>query len=762
MKSIGLDFGTGNSILAHWHGAKAIVFNGLSEDGIIPSDIVFNENIIIPEVDALKRAILAGKGYEKAIKRRLIAALETGDVAEVSHLKELASARLQYIYDAYIKANKEPIIQAVLTCPANAGQAYRNALTEIGRKIGLPSLYIVDEPTAAAIHHGLGEKASEDERWMVIDWGCGTCDVSLIERTKGSQDLEVACVKGDNLLGGMDMDARLCEYLAKKFKFLVKDANLYEIEEIKKELSISSEVKKNISISGGKTIAVSCSKEELEKEVASLLTRVDGLVKAALKEIGWGSVDCIIATGGPMLMPCVISTITAISDEMGAELLSSDPLTSVALGAAALSEIKRVGGFVVTNQVAKSIGIRVVDKGKTDAYHVVIKRGENRPVYRSVELMTSIDLQDIIEIEVREGDNPTNAESNILLARLKAVVRPENKGKIKIRLSLALTDSGALEANIEPIGEVNSVREIQSEGMRVEKGKTGGSSVELRSSDPVAEFKEEVVNIEADPDTARQVCDKLKIKYYPDRQPEKRDYWLERLKVLDTEFNIYLSGVEKRMRASVPPELPWDKPAELKGIIIDEIKAQRLTHCIANNIGTKEQLALMPELLKRFPDYRRVVAAYLFGIKCNIILQKFLGEDDRPHVGLVVLLQNIPGKSIRERHAVLKAAYRVKEDKVRKLLLDPSLEIEKLYDEVPKLAEVEQNPMGGTRNVVVIGGAGRKLNFDYRNGDTVITGSSTFDCKEDIKKHGARWDGQNKAWVIRGKKVTEKDIYPDK
>ncbi len=96
-------------------------------------------------------------------------------------------------------------------------------------------------------------------------------------------------------------------------------------------------------------------------------------------------------------------------------MYDSDPLTSVAKGAARLAEIKRLGGLVVTNKVAKSIGVKVVNDKNTDAYHKVIVRGEDRPVTRQVELSTSVDLQDIIEIEIREGDNDISASSNTLL-----------------------------------------------------------------------------------------------------------------------------------------------------------------------------------------------------------------------------------------------------------------------------------------------------------------------------------------------------------
>jgi len=396
-------------------------------------------------------------------------------------------------------------------------------------------------------------------------------------------------------------------------------------------------------------------------------------------------------------------------------------------------------------------------------YHKVIHRGEDRPVTRPVELATNVDLQDVIEIEIREGDNDASAEANTLLAKLNAVVRPENKGAIKVKLQIALSDAGGMEAYIEPLGDKNTVRDVQTVGIHLEKGKRETATGELRMEDPLTEFKDQVIDRLSDPDTARQAYERLKIKYHPDRQPEKRKHWNARLAALDEAFSGYLAGIEKRMRAATVPDLPWERPAELDKLVVDEVIVQRLTHCLANGIGDESQRSMMPGILKRFPDYRRVLASYLFGIKQNEVLQKMLAEDDRPHVGLVVLLQNIPGKPIRDRHEVLKAAYRVKEDKVRELLGNPKLDVERLYAEVPKVAEAPVNPMGAGfegRSSPVKG----KLNYEYHGKDTAITGN-TFPAKELIKSAAknlgtnAVWNGKKKEWVIKGKRVTDKEIF---
>ena len=118
---------------------------------------------------------------------------------------------------------------------------------------------------------------------------------------------------------------------------------------------------------------------------------------------------------------------------------------------------------------------------------------------------------------------------------------------------------------------------------------------------------------------------------------------------------------ERERRKKEKENIPWNEKVKVKSIIVDEVLAHRLTHCLANNIGDENQLKLMPEILKQFPDYRRVIASYLSGIKSNSVLQNLLATDDRPQVGMVVLLQNVQGKSIKEKHEVLKSVYRVKE-----------------------------------------------------------------------------------------------------
>jgi molecular chaperone DnaK len=102
------------------------------------------------------------------------------------------------------------VTQAVITVPANFTDAQRQATKEAGRLAGLEVLRLINEPTAAALAYGFGQRL--DETVCVFDFGGGTFDVSLL-RVKG-EIFEVLASDGDFFLGGDDIDRALAEVLA--------------------------------------------------------------------------------------------------------------------------------------------------------------------------------------------------------------------------------------------------------------------------------------------------------------------------------------------------------------------------------------------------------------------------------------------------------------------------------------------------------------------------------------------------------------------
>ena len=88
-----------------------------------------------------------------------------------------------------------------------------------GQIAGLEVLRIINEPTAAALAHGL-DKEGADKTILVFDLGGGTFDVSLLEigETEGTAIFEVKSTAGDTHLGGDDWDERVIDWMVTQFK----------------------------------------------------------------------------------------------------------------------------------------------------------------------------------------------------------------------------------------------------------------------------------------------------------------------------------------------------------------------------------------------------------------------------------------------------------------------------------------------------------------------------------------------------------------
>ena len=135
----------------------------------------------------------------------------------------------------------------MITVPAYFSTRSARRPRRPARSPGLNVSRIVNEPTAAALAYGLDK--GDDQTILVFDLGGGTFDVSLLEIGEGV--VEVKATSGDNHLGGDDWDARVVEWMIKKFKAnngvdlgadkIAKQRLLEAAEKAKIELSTSSE-----------------------------------------------------------------------------------------------------------------------------------------------------------------------------------------------------------------------------------------------------------------------------------------------------------------------------------------------------------------------------------------------------------------------------------------------------------------------------------------------------------------------------------------
>ena len=108
----------------------------------------------------------------------------------------------------------QSVTEAVITEPAYFNDAQRQATKDAGKVAGLDVKRIVNEPTAAALAHGLDKK--KEETIAVYDFGGGTFDISILEVGEGV--IEVKSTNGDTHLGGDNIDQRIVDWLVEEFK----------------------------------------------------------------------------------------------------------------------------------------------------------------------------------------------------------------------------------------------------------------------------------------------------------------------------------------------------------------------------------------------------------------------------------------------------------------------------------------------------------------------------------------------------------------
>src|SRR5512141_1760321 len=236
-KIVGIDLGTTNSVVAVLEGGEPVVITTAEGGRLVPSIVGFAKNnerlvgqtakrqsVINSENTVFSIKRLMGHTYSDVQNEKVpyqIVAGPNGDARvkipnanQTFTPQEISAMILQKLKkdaEAYLG---EPVTQAVITVPAYFNDSQRQATKDAGKIAGLDVLRIINEPTASALAYGLDKK--NDETILVFDLGGGTFDVSLLE--VGDGVVEVKATSGDTHLGGDDWDARLVEWMVKKFK----------------------------------------------------------------------------------------------------------------------------------------------------------------------------------------------------------------------------------------------------------------------------------------------------------------------------------------------------------------------------------------------------------------------------------------------------------------------------------------------------------------------------------------------------------------
>ena len=445
-KTIGIDLGTTNSVVAIMEGREPKVIEneegsritpsvvGFSKDGeILVGQVARRQAITNPEntVYSIKRFM--GRKFEETADERKrvpnkVVKADNGDAAvEISGKKhsppEISAKILQKLKRAAENYLGDAVTDAVITVPAYFNDAQRQATKDAGRIAGLDVKRIVNEPTAAALAYGLDKK--KDEIIAVFDYGGGTFDISILE--VGENVVEVIATNGDTHLGGDDIDQRIMEWLIAEFKAdtsldVSKDKMVLQrlkeaSEKAKIELSSTLETEINLPFltadaTGPKHLVKKLTRAKFEQMCDDLFQRAIEPTKRCLADAKKqpNQIDEVVLVGGSTRSPKIQQIV---KDYFGKEPNRSvNPDEVVAIGAAVQAGVLtgEVKDILLLDVTPLTLSIETLGGVAT----ALIPRNTTIPTRKSETFSTASDGQNSVEVHVLQGERPMARDNKSL------------------------------------------------------------------------------------------------------------------------------------------------------------------------------------------------------------------------------------------------------------------------------------------------------------------------------------------------------------
>ncbi len=319
---IGIDLGTANTLV--------LVKN---------QGIIINEPSVVALNTRTNEILSVGKDAQKMLGRTpasitAIRPLKDGVISDFDATREMIHYFIEKVHDNSSKFFKIARPRIVIGIPSSITEVERKAVIDAAISAGARSVYLIEEPMAAAI--GAGLPVSEALGSFIVDIGGGTTDIAVIS-------LGGIVIDKSIRVAGDELTQDIINYIRNKYNLLIGERSA---EELKITLGNAYPRKENkkVSIKGrdiflGLPKTVLISEAEVREALSNSLNIIIDSVYEALEEtppelISDITEKGICLTGGGSLIPGIKKLF---SDKIKVPFyVAENPLESVVIGTSIL------------------------------------------------------------------------------------------------------------------------------------------------------------------------------------------------------------------------------------------------------------------------------------------------------------------------------------------------------------------------------------------------------------------------------------------
>ena len=460
MAIIGIDLGTTNSLACVYRNGRAeLIPNELGDYKTSSAVSVLEDGTVLVGAAAKERLVSHPESTAASFKIWMGTEKKLNLGMRQFKPEELSALVLRQLLEDSARYLGEPVEEAIISVPAYFNDDQRCATKLAAQLAGLTVKRLINEPSAAALYHRYSTQ-SGDSQMMIVDFGGGTLDVSIVDCFENI--IEITAIAGDNRLGGNDIDHAIVAHFCKE-NGLVEErlapslrASLYRQAEAAK-IALSDVQETTISIQQeGTQYSLVLTNALLRQLCEPIFQKVRAVITRAMKDRERASrIHDVVLVGGS-------SSLTVFGDFLE-ELFGRRPHVAqkpdeiVALGVGLCAGIKEraedLQDLVMTDVCPFSLGIATFSYAgdKTPHMAVLIPRSSMLPASHQERFYTLHNHQNRLRFEIYQGEGYFASE-NLKLGELEVQVPPGLAGDQSALVTFTYDIDGILHVSAKSSG----------------------------------------------------------------------------------------------------------------------------------------------------------------------------------------------------------------------------------------------------------------------------------------------------------------------